>query len=344
MPPQTPQDAQDAPDSQQQARDRLGAGSRVLVTGGAGFVGSWLCERLLADGAEVVCVDSLVTGSRANVRHLEDPDRPGPRFTFLEADVCEPLPAAVEEGPVDAVLHLASIASPVHYQRLPIETLRSGSIGTIAVLELAERQGARFLLASTSEVYGDPEVHPQPESYWGHVNPVGPRSVYDESKRFAEAITMAYRRDRGVDTTIARIFNTYGPRMALDDGRVVPAFVTQALAGEPLTVFGEGTQTRSLCWVEDTVDGLVRLARSGHPGPVNIGGDRETTMLELAEVVRGLVGSGSTLRFLDLPEDDPKVRRPDCTRARELLGWTPTTPLEDGLKRTIAWVERELGA
>jgi dTDP-glucose 4,6-dehydratase len=326
----------------QNSRDRLGAGSRVVVTGGAGFVGSWLCERLLADGADVVCIDSLVTGTRDNVRHLEErPPRSG-AFTFVEADVCGPLPDVVESRPVDAVLHLASIASPVHYQRLPIETLRSGSVGTIAVLELAQRHGARFLLASTSEVYGDPEVHPQPESYWGHVNPVGPRSVYDESKRFAEAITMAYRRDRGVDTAIARIFNTYGPRMALDDGRVVPAFVTQALAGEPLTVFGEGTQTRSLCWVEDTVDGLVRLARSAEPGPVNVGGDRETTMLELAELVRDLVGSRSAIRFLDLPEDDPKVRRPDCTLARELLGWEPTTAVEDGLKQTIAWVERRL--
>jgi dTDP-glucose 4,6-dehydratase len=324
------------------AHDRLGAGSRVVVTGGAGFVGSWLCERLLGDGAEVVCVDSLVTGTRDNVRHLEDRPAGAPAFTFVEADVCEPLPAVVESGPVDAVLHLASIASPVHYQRLPIDTLRSGSIGTIAVLDLAQRHGARFLLASTSEVYGDPEVHPQPESYWGHVNPVGPRSVYDESKRFAEAITMAYRRDRGVDTVIARIFNTYGPRMALDDGRVVPAFVTQALAGEPLTVFGDGTQTRSLCWVEDTVDGLLRLARSGETGPINIGGDRETTMLELADVVRELAGSRSEVRFLDLPEDDPKVRRPDCTLARERLGWEPTTPVEDGLKQTIAWVERRL--
>jgi dTDP-glucose 4,6-dehydratase len=319
----------------QSSRDRLGPGSRVVVTGGAGFVGSWLCERLLADGAEVVCVDSLVTGARDNVRHLEERPPRSRAFTFVEADVCEPLPDVVESGPVDAVLHLASIASPVHYQRLPIETLRSGSVGTIAVLELAQRHGARFLLASTSEVYGDPEVHPQPESYWGHVNPVGPRSVYDESKRFAEAITMAYRRDRGVDTAIARIFNTYGPRMALDDGRVVPAFVTQALAGEPLTVFGEGTQTRSLCWVEDTVDGLVRLARSAEPGPVNVGGDRETTMLELAELVRALVGSHSAIRFLDLPEDDPKVRRPDCTLARELLGWEPTVALQEGLRRTI---------
>src|SRR3954454_25015026 len=279
---------------------------RVVVTGGAGFLGSWLCERLLTDGAQVVCLDSLVTGSRANVAALAD--RPG--FTFLEADVSEPLAV---EGPVDAVFHLASIASPVHYLRLPLETLRTGSVGTTNALDLAERTGARFLLASTSEVYGDPLEHPQHESYWGHVNPVGPRSVYDEAKRFGEATTAAYRRCRGVDTTIARIFNTYGPRMAMDDGRVVPAFIQQALAGEPLTVAGDGSQTRSLCWVEDTVDGLVRLAESSSPGPVNIGGDDEATVLELAVTIRRLVGSASSIDFVSLPQDDPRLRCPDIT-------------------------------
>jgi len=312
-------------------------GSRVVVTGGAGFVGSWLCERLLADGSDVVCVDSLLTGTDDNVAAL----REHRRFSFVEADVCEGVPV---DGPVDVVFHLASVASPVHYLRLPLETLRSGSLGTTAALDLAQRSGARFLLASTSEVYGDPLEHPQPETYWGNVNPVGPRSVYDESKRFAEATTAAYRRHLGTDTAIARIFNSYGPRMSLDDGRVVPTFVQQALRDEPLTVAGDGSQTRSLCWVEDTVDGLVRLAASPHAGPVNIGGAAETTMLELARTVVELTGSSSTIDFVPLPEDDPQVRRPDLTRAQRLLDWRPTTPVREGLSRTIEWAADQLGS
>ncbi|GAA1156995.1 GDP-mannose 4,6-dehydratase [Nocardioides aquiterrae] len=306
-------------------------GARVVVTGGAGFLGSWLCERLLGDGAAVVCVDSLVTGARTNVAPLVD----HPRFTFVAADVCEGVPV---DGAVDRVFHLASVASPVHYLRLPLETLRSGSLGTTHALDLAERTGARFLLASTSEVYGDPLEHPQHESYWGNVNPIGPRSVYDEAKRFAEATTAAYRRSLGTDATIARIFNTYGPRMALADGRVVPAFVQQALAGEPLTVAGDGSQTRSLCWVADTVDGLVRLGESGFPGPVNIGGDAEVTVLELARTIIDLTGSSSTIEHVPLPQDDPRVRRPDLAEAEGLLGWRPRTPLREGLIRTIEWV------
>jgi len=316
-------------------RDTL-AGARVLVTGGAGFVGSWLCERLLDDGATVWCVDSFVTGARDKVAHLAD--RPG--FTLVEADVSDGVP---DPGPLDVVMHLACPASPVHYLRLPLETLRVASVGTVACLDLAERHGARFVLASTSEVYGDPLEHPQREDYWGHVNPIGPRSVYDEGKRFAEATTAAYRRARGVDTGIARIFNTFGPRMSLDDGRVVPAFVHQALLGRPLTVAGDGSQTRSLCWVEDTVDGLVRLACSDAAGPVNLGNDGEMTMLELARTVIGLVGSSSEIELVPLPEDDPKVRQPDITRARELLGWSPRTEVEEGLKKTVRWMEDLLG-
>jgi dTDP-glucose 4,6-dehydratase len=299
-------------------------------------LGSWLCRRLLADGAEVVCLDSLVTGARSNVAELEV--RPG--FTFVEADVCDPI---VVDGPVDFVFHLASVASPVHYLRLPLETLRAGSLGTTHALDLAERTGARFLLASTSEVYGDPLEHPQHESYWGNVNPVGPRSVYDEAKRFGEATTAAYRRCRGVDTAIARIFNTYGPRMALDDGRVVPAFIQQALADEPLTVAGDGSQTRSLCWVEDTVDGLVRLAESSSAGPVNIGSEGETTVLELAATIRRLVGSASSIHYVPLPQDDPHLRCPDITEALGLLAWRPRMPLEDGLSATVEWVRACLG-
>ncbi|MGY2702074.1 MULTISPECIES: UDP-glucuronic acid decarboxylase family protein [unclassified Nocardioides] len=306
-------------------------GARIVVTGGAGFLGSWLCERLVGEGATVVCVDSLVTGSRENVASLEA----HPRFTVVRADVCDGIPV---DGHVDMVFHLASVASPVHYLRLPLETLRTGSVGTTHALDLAARTGARFLLGSTSEVYGDPLEHPQHESYWGNVNPIGPRSVYDEAKRFAEASTAAYRRARGTDTTIARIFNTYGPRMALADGRVVPAFVQQALAGEPLTVAGDGSQTRSLCWVGDTVDGLVRLAASGEAGPVNIGGDVEITVLDLARRVIQITRSSSTIEHVPLPQDDPQVRRPDLTQAEGLLGWRPRTPLDDGLTRTIEWM------
>jgi dTDP-glucose 4,6-dehydratase len=311
-------------------------GARVVVTGGAGFVGSWLCERLLTEGAVVWAVDDFATGSPAKVAHLTD----HPAFTLVEADVSVDLP---DPGRVDAVLHLACPASPVHYLRLPLETLRVASAGTVNALELAAAAGARFVLASTSEVYGDPLEHPQQESYWGHVNPIGPRSVYDEGKRFAEATAMAYHRARGVDVGIARIFNSYGPRMSLDDGRVVPTYLHQALRDEPLTVAGDGSQTRSLCWVEDTVDGLVRLTRaSGLTGPVNIGNDVETTMLDLAAMVVELTGSRSRIEHIPLPEDDPRVRRPDLTRARDLLGWTPTMPTAEGLKRTAAWMEAVL--
>jgi dTDP-glucose 4,6-dehydratase len=301
-----------------------------VVTGGAGFVGSWLCERLLDLGLEVVCVDNFVTGSKDNIADLGG--RPG--FSILEQDVSVDLPV---EGPVDWVLHLACPASPLDYLRLPIETMLVGSQGTRNALDLAHRTGARFLLASTSEVYGDPAEHPQPETYWGNVNPIGPRSVYDESKRFAEALTTAYRKALGVDTAIVRIFNTYGPRMRLNDGRAIPAFMSQALAGEPLTVAGDGGQTRSLCYVEDTVDGLVAMTASGHPGPVNIGSQDEMTMLELAERVRTLSGSASTVRFVDLPVDDPRLRRPDTRLAETVLGWRPRVSIEDGLKRTLEW-------
>jgi dTDP-glucose 4,6-dehydratase len=308
----------------------LETGSRVVVTGGAGFVGSWLCERLLEDGVRVVCVDNFLTGSRANLEHLDD----DPRLLVLEQDVSSRL---LVTGRVDAVLHLASPASPVDYLRHPVETMLVGSQGTLHALLLAERTGARFLLASTSEVYGDPTVHPQPETYWGNVNPVGPRSVYDEAKRFAEALTSAFRRERRVDTAIARIFNTYGPRMRTGDGRAVPAFASQALAGEALTVAGTGEQTRSLCYVEDTVSGLLALLTSGCPGPVNIGGTDEITMLQLAEAVRDLAGSHSPVRFVDRPVDDPHVRRPDTAVAREQLGWRPTVSLREGLSRTLEW-------
>jgi dTDP-glucose 4,6-dehydratase len=311
------------------------AGRRAVVTGGAGFVGSWLCTRLLDEGAEVWCVDDFSTGSPEKVAHLAD--RAG--FTLVEVDVSDGVP---DPGDVDLVMHLACPASPVHYLRLPLETLRVASDGTVHALELAERSEARFVLASTSEVYGDPLEHPQRESYWGHVNPIGPRSVYDEGKRFAEATAMAYHRAHGVDVAIARIFNTYGPRMSLNDGRVVPTFLAQALRGEPLTVAGDGSQTRSLCWVEDTVDGLVRLACSTERGPINLGNDTETTMLELARTVVELTGSRSAIQHVALPEDDPKVRRPDISLARRLLGWVPTMSAEEGLKRTLRWMEESL--
>jgi dTDP-glucose 4,6-dehydratase len=303
---------------------------RVVVTGGAGFVGSWVCERLVHEGVEVVCVDNFLTGSQDNLRELVEHHR----FTLLERDLS--ISAAVD-GDVDWVLHLASPASPLHYLAHPVETLRVGSAGTMNALELAERKGARFVLASTSEVYGDPLEHPQREAYWGNVNPVGPRSVYDEAKRFAEAATMAYSRLGRVDAGIARIFNTYGPRMRLDDGRAIPAFMSQALAGDPITVSGDGSQTRSLCFVEDTVDGLLALAAGDATGPVNLGGTDEITMLELACRVRALAGSSSPIDFVDLPVDDPRVRRPDTSLAAEMLGWQPQVTLEEGLKRTLEW-------
>ena len=303
---------------------------RVVVTGGAGFLGSHLCDHFLGRGIAVVAIDNLLTGSLDNIAHLSG----NPAFSFQRQDVTEYLDV---EGPVDAVLHFASPASPIDYALLPIETIKVGTLGTHRALGLALAKGARFLLASTSEVYGDPEVHPQPETYWGHVNPVGPRSIYDEAKRAAEAFTMAYHNHHGLDTRIVRIFNTYGPRMRRHDGRAVPAFVTQALAGEPITVFGEGSQTRSLCYVDDLIDGIHRLLASDHPLPVNIGNPSEITMLELARMVRELCGSTSEIVFEPLPVDDPRRRRPDITLARKLLAWEPRVPLEDGLARTIAW-------
>ncbi|HXW39338.1 MAG TPA: UDP-glucuronic acid decarboxylase family protein [Acidimicrobiales bacterium] len=310
--------------------------SRMVVMGGAGFVGSHLCDQLLARGDEVVCVDDFSTGRPANVAHLVGSEG----FELVEADVCDDIPV---DGDVGGVFHLASPASPPDYLSLPLETLAVGSQGTRRGLELAARHGARFLMASTSEVYGDPEVHPQPESYWGHVNPVGPRSVYDEAKRFAEALVTAHRRARGTDTTIARIFNTYGPRLRPDDGRVVSNFLVQAIRGEPLTVYGDGTQSRSLCYVEDEVRGLLALFDSDLEGPVNIGNPDEYTMLELAETVIAQFGSSSTIAHLPLPADDPTRRRPDITLARRALGWEPTTPLAEGLARTAAYLAAEVG-
>jgi dTDP-glucose 4,6-dehydratase len=308
----------------------------VVVAGGAGFVGSWLCEALLDRGDEVVCVDNLLTGDRRNIETLLGRSR----FRFLRSDVCEPVEL---EGPVDLVMHLASPASPRHYLEHPVETLRVGSAGTLALLELARRHGARFVLASTSEVYGDPNEHPQREDYWGNVNPLGPRSVYDESKRFAEAATAAYRRTHGVNTGIVRIFNTYGPRMSLDDGRAIPQFIGQALRGQPLTVAGDGSQTRSLCFVTDTVAGLVAMADSDDAGPVNIGNPDEITMLELARRVARACGSSSPVEHVSLPQDDPRRRCPDVSRAREVLRWEPVVPQAQGLARTVAWFAEQVG-
>ncbi|MEY2785174.1 MAG: hypothetical protein RL277_1384 [Planctomycetota bacterium] len=304
--------------------------SRVLITGGAGFLGSHLCERFLAAGSEVICMDNLITGAVENIEHLFS----NRWFHFEQRDVTEYIHVT---GKLDAILHFASPASPIDYLELPIQTLKVGSLGTHKALGLARAKGARFLLASTSEVYGDPLVHPQPESYWGNVNPVGPRGVYDEAKRFAEAMTFAYHRFHGVETRIVRIFNTYGPRMRLRDGRVLPAFMSQALAGEPLTVFGDGSQTRSFCFVDDLVEGIYRLLNSNETGPVNIGNPREMTILQFAEAVRQAVGSTSPIDFRPLPVDDPKIRQPDITRARAILGWEPKVSLEEGLQRTLAY-------
>jgi dTDP-glucose 4,6-dehydratase len=310
------------------------ASKRAAVLGAAGFIGSHLVDRLLADGWTVVGVDNLVTGTRRNLAHLSGE----PRFSFVEQDVCTPLDGL--PGRFDAVLDLASPASPVDYLRHPFETLHVGSIGVENALKLAERDGATFLLSSTSEVYGDPLEHPQKESYWGNVNPIGPRAVYDEAKRFGEAITMAYRRYKKVDTRIARIFNTYGPRMRLDDGRVVPSFVGQALAGQPITLFGDGSQTRSFCYVEDTVDGLVRLTASGTGDPVNLGNPNEMSIIEFARAVQRFMGTDLPIERRPLPEDDPRVRKPDISRAREVLGWAPRVGFEDGMRRTIDWFRR----
>jgi dTDP-glucose 4,6-dehydratase len=289
-----------------------------------------MCDRLLRDGHSVVALDNFLTGTRRNLAHLEGEAR----FHFLERDVTQPFSI---EGPVDGVVHLASLASPKDYLKHPIETLDAGSMGTRRTLELAREKGARYLLTSTSECYGDPLVHPQVESYWGNVNPVGPRSCYDESKRFAEAMTMAYHRTHGVRTNIARIFNTYGPRMKLDDGRVVPAFVEQALRGQPLTVFGDGSQTRSFCYVSDMVEGLCRLMRSEEHYPVNLGNPSEMTILEFAEYIRRMTGGQQEIVFQALPEDDPKQRRPDIGKARAVLGWEPRVPLEEGLRLTVEY-------
>jgi dTDP-glucose 4,6-dehydratase len=306
---------------------------RALVTGGAGFLGSHLCERLLDSGVEVDCADNLVSGSRRNIAHLDG--RAG--FRFVECDVSAPECLRRLPGPYDVVLHFACPASPVDYLRLPLETLDAGSLGTRTMLALAERDRARFLLASTSEVYGDPLVHPQREDYWGNVNPVGPRSVYDESKRFAEALVTAHVRARNADAGIVRLFNTYGPRMRAHDGRVVPTFVCQALADEPLTVAGDGSQTRSLCYVDDTVDGILLVAASRSVRPVNIGGTDEVTVRDIARRVVELAGSSSRIEFVDRPVDDPQRRRPDTRLARELLGWAPKVPWEEGIKQTIGY-------
>jgi dTDP-glucose 4,6-dehydratase len=310
---------------------------RVVITGGAGFLGSHVCDLLVARGDEVVCVDNLCTGRQENIAHLMG--RPG--FTFVAQDVSRGLEVA---GPVDLVMHLASPASPPEYLRLAIETLEVGSLGTMNTIRLALEKGARYFVASTSEVYGDPLVHPQPETYWGHVNSIGLRSCYDEAKRFAEAVTMAYHRQRGLDVRISRTFNTYGPRMRPDDGRVVTNFIVQALAGRPLTVYGDGTQTRSFCYVDDQVRGLVALADSDYVGPVNIGNPNEFTMLELAQQVLAVTGSASELRFEPLPADDPTQRQPDITLARDVLGWEPRVELAEGLERTIPWLAEELAS
>jgi dTDP-glucose 4,6-dehydratase len=299
-----------------------------LVTGGAGFLGSHLCDELLARGNRVICVDNFETGSLANIEHIRDPER----FLYVGLDIIEPY--YIDE-PVDFIYHLASPASPIDYLRLPLHTLKVGSYGTHHTIGLAKAKRARFLIASTSEVYGDPHVHPQPESYWGHVNPIGPRGVYDEAKRYAEALTMAYHRQQGVDTAIVRIFNTHGPRMRPHDGRAIPTFLRQALANRPITVFGDGSQTRSFCYVSDLIRGLIALSESGYHDPVNIGNPDEFTLLELAETVKELTESSSEIVFEALPVDDPKQRRPDITLAKELLGWSPEVSLREGLRRTI---------
>jgi dTDP-glucose 4,6-dehydratase len=303
--------------------------STAVVSGGAGFLGSHLCDYLLEKGHRVICVDNLDTGSLQNIEHL----RNGEDFLFVNHDVTVPL--ELDER-VEFVFHLASPASPIDYLRLPLHTLKVGSYGTHNMLGLAKFKRARFLLASTSEVYGDPQIHPQPETYWGHVNPIGPRGVYDEAKRYAEALTMAYHRQQGVDTAIARIFNTYGPRMRPHDGRAIPTFVRQALENKPLTVFGDGSQTRSFCYVDDLIRGLYALATSGEHHPVNIGNPHEMTLLELAEAVVRITGSKSEIVFEALPVDDPQVRQPDITRAEQVLGWQPEVELDDGLKRLLA--------
>jgi dTDP-glucose 4,6-dehydratase len=308
---------------------------RTLITGGAGFIGSHLCERFLQRGDEVLCYDNLITGALDNIEHL----RSNKRFVFEHHDVSHPLEV---EGPIDNVLHFASLASPVDYLKYPIQTLKVGSLGTHNTLGLAKAKNARYLLASTSEVYGDPEVHPQREDYWGHVNCIGPRGCYDESKRFAEAIVMAYYRTHKVDARIIRIFNTYGEKMRLDDGRVLPNFMGQALRGEPLTVYGDGSQTRSFCYVQDLVDGIVKLLEVDFHEPVNLGNPDEVTVGQFAQEVLALCGSKSTIEYRPLPQDDPRVRKPDISRARQLLGWEPRIARQEGMRRTLAYFQAKL--
>jgi len=303
---------------------------RVVITGGAGFLGSHLCDRMLERGCSVVAMDNLITGDTANISHLLG----NPKFRFVHHDVTEYI---YVDGPVDYILHFASPASPIDYLRLPIQTLKVGSLGTHKALGLAKAKGSRFLLASTSEVYGDPQIHPQPEWYWGNVNPVGLRGVYDEAKRFAEAMTMAYHRHHGVDTRIVRIFNTYGPRMRVNDGRAIPAFISQSLRGDDVTVFGNGSQTRSICYVDDMINGIERLLFSDSVNPVNIGNQEEISVVDLAKEIIELTGSKSKLVFGELPEDDPKVRQPDTTIAREQLEWVPGVARQEGLRRTVEY-------
>ena len=310
--------------------------ARILVTGGAGFIGSHLCERFLGEDHEVICVDNLLTGERDNIAHLMQ----NPKFTFLEQDITNYL---YVKGELDAIMHFASPASPVDYLELPIQTLKVGSLGTHKALGLAKEKKARILVASTSEVYGDPLVHPQQESYWGNVNPVGPRGVYDEAKRFMEAMTMAYMRTHGVETRMARIFNTYGPRMRMRDGRVVPNFICQALRGEPLTVYGDGSQTRSFCYVDDLVEGLTRLLWSDEKEPTNLGNPMEMSIMDFAVKIKELSGSDAPIEERPLPTDDPKVRQPDITKAKKVLGWEPRVPLETGLTNAIAYFREKLG-
>ena len=307
---------------------------RVVVAGGAGFLGYHLCTRFLAEGDEVVCVDNLITGRRANVEALSS----NPAFTFRDHNISQPL---LMDGPVDAVMNFASPASPIDYLRHPIPTLKVGALGTWHTLGLAKSKGATYFLASTSEVYGDPQIHPQPESYWGHVNPIGPRGVYDEAKRYAEAMTMAYHRYHDLDTRIIRIFNTHGPHMRREDGRAVTTFIVQALEGKPMTVHGDGSQTRSFCYVDDLVEGIVRLLRSGYHEPINIGNPEEYTVLGLAQMIKELTGSDAELVFEPRPVDDPAVRRPDISRAREILGWEPRVPVREGLAKTIEWFRND---
>lgn len=306
---------------------------RVVVTGGAGFLGSHLCEAFVRRGDTVLCLDNFLTGAPSNVAHLLEE----PNFRLVRSDVTDFVHVG---GPVDLVLHFASPASPIDYLKLPIETLKVGSIGTLHALGLSRDKGARFILASTSEVYGDPRVHPQPESYWGHVNPVGPRGVYDEAKRYAEALTLAYRNTHGVDTGIVRIFNTFGPRMRPDDGRAIPNFIRQSLAGEPVTVAGDGSQTRSICYVDDLVDAVVRMADGDHAGPINLGNPHEISMLELARTIIAMTESPSSILHVERPLDDPTVRQPDTTLARQVLRWEPKVDICEGLARTIEWFRR----